>query len=286
MTFFMRIFCALVLGASTFAQSAPDSSTVLITARAKNGAPTDLSAADLDVKVDGKPLTVNEVHRLSRSMLHYCLLFDLSGSERSHLKQGEDDAARLLSKVLQTGDRGFLVPFNEKFHFSAEETDPQELVNALVRERAFGGTAFYDAIVGAADHIAQSAPDRVMFIMSDGEDNASLADQNAVVSALLTAGIKIYANGRHYDPTAGPFQSERGAKILKKIAESTGGKVYTTSKEKDFDAALADIGDDLTDIFAITYTPPARKSNGQLHKLEIKSRKKDISITAPDRLTN
>jgi VWFA-related protein len=125
-----------------------------------------------------------------------------------------------------------------------------------------------------------------MFIMSDGGDNASQADQNAAVSALLIAGIKVYAIGRRFDPTAGPFQPERGAKALNKIAESTGGKVYITTKEKDFDTALTDIADELTDIFAVTYTPPVQKSKGQFHKLEVKSRKKDISITAPDRLNN
>jgi|SRR5450432_2544297 hypothetical protein len=158
MNFFIRIFCVLALAASAFAQSALDSSTILMTARAKNGAPTELSAADLDMKADGKPLTVNEVRRLRRDMLHYCLLFDLSGSERSHLTQGQEDAARLLSKVLQTGDRGFLVAFNDKFHFSAEGTDPQELVNALVRERAFGGTGFYDAIVGLLTTYRRTLP--------------------------------------------------------------------------------------------------------------------------------
>jgi hypothetical protein len=122
MIIFIRIFCVLALATSAFAQSAPapDSSTIPITARAKNGAATELSISDIEIKADGKSLTVNDMHRAARNPLNYCLLFDLSGSERAHLQQAQEDAAQLLSKVIHTGDRGLLVVFNDKFHFAAE----------------------------------------------------------------------------------------------------------------------------------------------------------------------
>jgi Ca-activated chloride channel homolog len=125
-----------------------------------------------------------------------------------------------------------------------------------------------------------------MLILSDGEDNASRADHDAAEIALLKASIRVYAIGRHFDPSVGPRQSDRGPQALKKFAEATGGKVYFPKKENDFNLALTDIADDLTNVFAVTYTPPVKKPNGQLHKLEVRSRKKEISITAPDRLTD
>jgi Ca-activated chloride channel family protein len=263
------------------------SSILFITARSKDRSPVELSAADLEIKADGKPALVQDVHRVSGIPLDYAILIDNSGSERIHLEAHKVEVMELLSKVVQPGrDHGMLVNFNDQAFIDAESSNPQDIVKALAKTSARGGTALYDAMVASARQMsaAKTAPTsvlRVMFILSDGEDNASRVTRDAAVQAVMQAGIRIYAIGETPDPDK-PHNTARATSALKEFALRTGGKVYLPGKNQDATKIAADIAEELTNLFAVTYTPQ-QKPDSQLHKLEIKSNKKAVSITAPDR---
>jgi hypothetical protein len=70
---------------------------------AQDGTPAGLSTSDIEIKADGKPVPAQEV--VGRSPLHYCLLFDISGSQRDRFKLQQDEAIELLSKVVISLDR-------------------------------------------------------------------------------------------------------------------------------------------------------------------------------------
>jgi thioredoxin-like negative regulator of GroEL len=228
---------------------APKSSTILITARLKDGTPAGLSTSDIEIEADGKSVPVDEV--VGGAPLHYCLLFDISGSLRDRFKLQQDEAIELLSKVVKAGsDHGMLVAFNDNYYLDGEGTNPQQFVNRIATEQPQGrGTALYDAVVASADHMSKSSPDpgpRVMFLFSHGEDNASVLSQDKAVQFVQKAGIRIYVIG-----------SVKAAKTLRKLAKRTGGKAYFP-EQKDVGKAVADIADDLT-------TLPGQKRDGQLH---------------------
>jgi Ca-activated chloride channel family protein len=273
--------------ASTPPETTP-TSTVFITARSKAGSPVELSASDLELKADGKPASIRDVHRVSGIALDYAILFDSSGSERAAFELQKDEAVALLSKVVQAGrDHGILVSFNDKAYVDADSANPQDLVKALAKSSPRGGTALYDAILASADDMSKSRSNsdpvlHVMFILSDGEDNASRVTLDGAVQTALRAGIRIYAIGERTDPDK-PHNTARATSALKEFAQRTGGKVYLPGKNQDATKIAADIADELTNLFAVTYTLPQQKSDGQLHKLEFKSNKKGVSLTAPDR---
>jgi tetratricopeptide (TPR) repeat protein len=228
---------------------APKSSTILITARLKDGTPAGLSTSDIEIKADGKPVPAQEV--VGRTPLHYCVLFDISGSQRDRFKLQQDEAIELLSKVVKAGsDHGILVDFNDEFYLDGEGTNPQKFGDFIATERPEGrGTALYDAVVASAKHMSESSPDpgpRVIFIFSHGEDNASALSQDRAVQSVLKAGIRIYVIG-----------TVKAAKTLRQLAKRTGGKSYFP-EQKDVGKAVADIADDLT-------TLPGQKRDGQLH---------------------
>lgn len=280
---------------SAQSETASPSSTLLITARAKDGAPVELSTSDLQIKVDGKPAPIQQVRHVTGAALEYAILIDNSGSERIHLEIHKVEVAELLSKVVQPGrDHGMLVNFNDQAYVDADSANPQDLVKALAKSSARGGTALYDAVIASADGLSKkedaktedkdsSHPAlRLMFILSDGEDNASHLTLDAAVQAVLRASVRIYAIGESPDPNR-PHNTARATSALKELAQRTGGKVYLPGKDQDATRIAADIADELTNLFAVTYTTPQQKSDGQLHKLEIKSNSKGVSITAPDR---
>jgi len=250
---------------------------MIVSARKRDGAPAELSAADLEIKVDGKVVTVQDVHRLDRPPLRYCLLFDSSGSQRRRFKQQQDTATELLSRITRKGqDYGALVAFNNEFYLDAEGSDPDQLVRAVGKERAVGGTAIYDAAARCANHLVKAAPGggvRVMFILSDGEDNASNVSQDATASALVRAGVRAYGLGG----TGG----QRAITAVKHLTEDSGGKVYVIWKEQDLEAALTDLAGELSSLFAITASPAVVLPGGRSYKLEIRTFKKDVSLAGP-----
>jgi len=136
--------------------------------------------------------------------------------------------------VVKAGsDHGILVAFSRsKYYLDGESTDPQQFVNRIATERPEGGTAFYDATIASANYMSKNAPNpgsRVMFILSDGEDNASVKNEEAAELALLKAGIKVYVIEQV--PLNSPH-SRRGVSTLKQLAERTGGEAYFPEQKK------------------------------------------------------
>jgi Ca-activated chloride channel homolog len=259
--------------------STPASATVLVVARSKDGSPAELSADDIEIKVEGKAAVVQEVHRMAGVPLHYVLLFDTSGSRHERFNLQQAQAIRVLSKEVRAGrDQGLLVAFNDKAYLAAQGTNPQELVDAITHERSFGGTAFYDAAVSAANHLAQAADSapRVMFVLSDGEDNASRVDRYYAEQSLLNARIRVYVIGQ-----GKPYR--RGGEALRLFSESTGGRAYFPAKREDEDAALADIANDLSNLFSVSYIP-SKPADKRLQKIEVRCKKNDVSVAAPKRI--
>ncbi|MGA2482407.1 MAG: hypothetical protein ABSF92_04755 [Candidatus Acidiferrales bacterium] len=142
-------------------------------------------------------------------------------------------------------------------------------------------TALYDAMVSYAKEMSKSDPGpglRAMFIFSDGIDNASRSSKDQTARALANAGIRVYAVGKE------PKQdrdSKDGTKRLKQFAQNTCGKAYFPRDEKEIDEAVAQIAEELNNLFLVVYTPADEKRGGGLHELKVTCTKRGVSIAAP-----
>jgi VWFA-related protein len=263
---------------------APNSSTILITARFKDGAPIGLSTSEIEIKADGKSASVQEV--VGNGPLHYCLLFDSSVSQQDRFKLQQDEAIELLSKVVKDGtDHGMLVDFSDNYYLDGEGTNPQKFANHIGVQRPEGrGTALYDAVIASANHMTQSIADRsarVMFIFSHGEDNESVTNLERAAQFAVNAGMRIYVIGQVATQDPAYLLHYKSVKSLKELAERTGGKAYFP-EQKDAGKAVADIADEMANRFAVTFTLPEHAKDKKLGKLEVRCNKKDVSIRAPE----
>jgi len=253
----------------------PKSPPILITARNKDGTPAELSASDVELKLDGESHSV-EVRRLS-PQLRYCLLLDVSGSLKDRLKQEQDEAIALLSKIPKPGrDQGLLVAFNTESYLDAASSDPQQLIKAISSERAQGYTALYDAIGACADSMIKTktvyeSDLRVMFIFSDGDDNASFLKPDGTLQFLAKARVRVYSIGHGRHP--------KSVNALKQFAENTGGRNYFPANQDDLERILADISDELADIYSVKILDTPRSDH--VYKVGFKVRKKDTGLSAP-----
>jgi hypothetical protein len=158
---------------------------------------------------------------------------------------------------------------------ASEGHNPAQLIQDVTTLRTFGGTALYDTAEKCANRLSQSQTTgtRVMFILSDGEDNASHINRDQTSNALVKAAAKIYVIGDVEGPIA--------VKAMRRFAEDSGGKVYFTRNNKDLDAAQADLTGELNSMLSVTLTPTGGLTGGRSYKLEIIATKKGVKITSP-----
>jgi len=250
------------------------SKTILISVQNKDGTPAELSSADLQVKIDGKDVSVHDIHRLSLA-LHYCLLFDTSGSQKARFKEQQDEAIAFLSRVPQPGrDYGTMVTFNDRAFLDAEGVDPRTLIASITKENPVGGTALYDAIISCANRLAKSSldsPQRFIFLFSDGEDNSSRLTLDKTAALLAETGVRFYA--------IGDFEERRAELAMKHLAQASGGNVFFARKAKDTDSAMTEISAQISSLFLMTLADTPRADHPL--RLEMKCLKKEMSVLAP-----
>jgi Ca-activated chloride channel family protein len=253
-------------------------SSLLISARSKDG-PVELTAADLEIKEDGKPVHIQQVHKLDQLPVRYCVLLDVSNSERDQFKLQQETAIRLVREVVRPKtDRGWVNLFSVVSNQGEETDDPEAVATTIAAARAGGGTALYDAIEQSATRMNQGPADsrpRIMFLLSDGGDNQSHITHERATEMAAAVNVRIYA--------IGPDDSHHahGSAILKKIAEGTGGEFFPESRLSGVDKIALQINSDLRNVFAVAYETESEKPDNRLRKIEVKCSKKGTTILAP-----
>ncbi len=258
--------------------------TILISVCDKNGNPiSSLTNQSLTVFDAGKRVTSRlEIQPANDYPLLFALVLDLSGSIRVRVPFIQTAATNLFD-VLDSGDnRGFLVVFNDTVIFSKDFVSKVELSAVLQNIEPRKRTALYEAIYKSSERISQLAKQkfpnrrtrRIIFVLTDGEDNASHLALDQAIGEAVREGVTIVPIGMLSGPGLKlPF-------ILNKLAWMTGGKAL-------FPDSPGEVGDQVLKVikseYFLTFTPVASKRVGQFYHLRIKSAdSKPVRIAAPE----
>jgi VWFA-related protein len=159
--------------------------------------------------------------------------------------------------------------------------DPEKLATAIRDLRAGGGTSLYDAILTASrDKLGVDQPRhkfrRAMIILSDGEDNQSDATRDQALEMAQKADVVIYTISTNITR----IETE-GDKVLRYLAEETGGQAFFPFKVEDLSQSFENIANELRHQYNIFYRPEPLKTDGsyQTVSLKIKGRK-DLVVRA------
>src|SRR5208283_1965751 len=145
----------------------------------------ELEKQDFKVFDNNVPQDIRYFSKQSDLPLRIGMLLDTSNSIRDRIKFEEDAANNFLFSVLRHGtDEAFLMTFDDEPQVVQGFTaDTGKLRDQILRTRAGGGTAVYDAIFEACEKELSHPPRppgdqpdvvrRVMILISDGEDNLS-----------------------------------------------------------------------------------------------------------------
>jgi Ca-activated chloride channel homolog len=244
---------------------------------------TNLAKDDFEVIENKKQQVIQEFTAESDLPLRLAILIDTSNSIRERFKFEQEAAIQFINGVVRPqADRAMIVSFDSSAELRADLIDDlRKLDNAIRELRPGGGTALYDAIFYASrDKLQQDQPRhkfrRAIIVMSDGDDNQSRVTRDQALEMAQKADAVIYCISTNISRI-----ETDGDKVLRYLAQETGGQAFFPFKVEDLDQSFENIANELRHQYNIFYRPEPLKTDGLYHAvaLKVKSRK-DVVVRA------
>jgi Ca-activated chloride channel homolog len=251
-----------------------------------------LEQQDFKVLDDNVPQDIRYFSKQNGLPLRIGMLMDTSNSIRDRLKFEQDAANNFLFSVLRRNkDEAFVMTFDDEPQLLQDFTgDTGLLRDHILRTRAGGGTAVYDAIYLACTSELSHPPRppgdqpdvvrRVMILISDGEDNLSTHTRAEAIEMAQRTSVVIYTISTSTqwvtldDPSKEKtgnrkYHLTEGDKILQDLADETGGRSFYPYHVDDLDQSFQDIGEELRNQYSIAYNPTNHSVDGRYHRIRI-----------------
>jgi len=233
---------------------------------------TNLDKNDFTVFEDGQPQQITSF-RHEDVPVSVGILIDNSGSMREK-RPAVSQAALNLVRASNPQDEVFIVNFNEEPFLDQDFTNNMGLMkDALEHVASRGGTALYDALVAASDHLRKSAKldKKVLLIVTDGEDNASRETlERAVRRLAVDGGPTVYTIGLLNEEEHGA--AKRAKRALTLISEQTGGISFFPKDYTEVDNITKQVAHDIRNQYTIGYRPTTPKSSGGFRTVKVEAR--------------
>lgn len=232
----------------------------------KNHPLTDLRGPEVNLLVDGVPVSSDMFEKSANAPVSFTILIDGSGSMAlagkmdsaraaigallAHRRPGDDFSLWLFAD----SEAHQLVPFSEK---------PADITNALATLRPYGKTAFFDALATMPDRSLDGRnPTRAIILLSDGIDNASHLSRADLARLLQGVSTPIYPLGLR-DPEEAGLQTHTREElsdvdVLREVAGLTGGKLTLGSEPQQLALAVAELENDLRAQYLIGFSPTGK----------------------------
>jgi VWFA-related protein len=213
---------------------------------------------------NGQPQTIVSFGATKQGQIaSIALLIDSSYSVSRSLEVEKIAAARFFRLLLHSGDnRALVATFNTDIDLLEDYTSDAELLTRRIQKiHANGATRLIDAIDAVIDRkLAREDGQRVIVIISDGDDNLSRIPLSAVIEKAQRYDVSIYALrvesvlAHLSTPILLPYLDPlHGTAILKELTEKTGGAMFPAEKPNDFATALKHIASTLQSRYSIQY---------------------------------
>ena len=219
---------------------------------------TELDRSAFKVLEDHVPMTIIRFDRRDVPV-SLSLVLDDSGS-MADKRAGVQSAAIDLIRDSNAEDETAVTNFADQSYLDQDFTDNlSTLQTALGQSKTVsGGTALFDTVISAADHLAKAAhhTKQVIVVVTDGRDNASTNDLSAAIRRVQSAdGPVIYTIGLLYDVPAS--EARRARHDLQDLSDETGGIAFFPSSVAEVDKVAGEVARDIRNQYTISYRPPA-----------------------------
>ena len=255
----------------------------------------DIAQEEITVLEDGKPQQIFTFKREFDLPLTMAILVDVSGSERFMLPVLKDAGARFIDSVIRPNkDTAAIIKFEGEPTLMQGLTSNAARLRKGLEEIAFiagpppsvfggatppinggsrqGGTSLYDAVIATcADLLAKEPGRKTIILITDGEDTTSRMKLGDAIDEALRAEVVIYSIG------IGEGHVDEGT--LKRLSESTGGRVALPRGNRELDQAFTQLEQDLRQQYLLAYEPSNENPDGTFRKIEVRlPNRKDVRI--------
>jgi VWFA-related protein len=264
---------------------------------------TDMTQPEFKVLDDNAQQEITAFSQPTDLPLRIGMVLDTSNSIRERLKFEQDAAIDFLFNALRRGkDQAFLMTFDDGPEIIKDFTgDTGDLRDTILKQRAGGGTALYDAVYAASNHLLNNSPlppgpnpdvRRVLVVISDGDDNSSTRSRGESIEMTQRAGVIIYSISTSTEWVSPDEEKDvmkqvqrkylktEGDQVLDQLALETGGRSFFPYKVDDLGQSFLDIGDELRHQYALAYSPAGRAPDGKFHTIKIQTDRKDVIVRA------
>ncbi len=200
------------------------------------------------------------------------LVLDRSGSMSGMI----ENVYRAATHVVDEGtakDEAFIITFSETSELVSDfVSDKKKLRDAVNDLRAGGGTALWDSVVFALDHLKRGEHrKKVLVVVTDGEDNHSRFKFEDLVRRVEEEEVLIYTVGMF--ESGGLFGMLGGNRSVRKqlaqLAEATGAQAHFPSNIKQCREAMDEIARDVSEQYQLGYYPTSRIRDGKWRKIKV-----------------
>ena len=221
-----------------------------------------LKQDDFKVLEDGKPQRISTFES-NTDALSCAILLDTTGSMREALPRVKNSVVKLIDEL---GPKDAIAIYTFDDHLTVRQdftTDKEAAKRAVLRTRAEGKTALFDALSEASEELAKRGGKKAFIFFTDGDDNSSSLTASGAIAHAKKVGIPLYAIAEG----EATHSSELG-KVLSELSESTGGVAYRVRKADDIEEIFHTIADSLRHLYLMSYKP-GEVADGRWRKIDI-----------------
>ena len=191
------------------------------------------------------------------------LVIDNSGSMRSK-RNRVNEAAITFAKTSNPEDEIFLINFNDQVFLDQDFTQNlDDLTDALDHIDARGGTALYDAIYLALEHIREGQEEKkAILVITDGQDRDSRYRFDTVLEFARESYASIYLIGLFDKLSERPRRERKAAKLLQELSAETGGKYFFPESVDEVHAICTEVAHEIRNQYTLGYKPTNLNRDG------------------------
>jgi VWFA-related protein len=249
----------------------------------KNRLVIHMTKDDFKVLEDSNPQTIRYFSRESDLPLRIAILIDTSNSIRDRLRFEQEAATDFLNTTIRRGkDMAFVVGFDVEPQLIQDYTDNTEkLANAIRGLQAGGVTSLYDALFFSCKEKMLFFPPpepylrRVMIVISDGQDNQSEHTREEALAMAQRAEVTIFTISTNRSGTEG-----RGDKVLRRLAEETGGRAFFPFEASELATNFQEIARELRSQYSLAYVSTNLAHDGTFRNISIQPLEKTLRVRA------
>jgi Ca-activated chloride channel homolog len=206
----------------------------------------------------------------------YTLLVDASQSMSRRLDFVQRASERLLMHLRRT-DRVIVAPFSRTVGSITGPTDDRATVrDAIGAIRAHGGTAILDVLTDLPKLLEAATGRQAVVLVTDGYDEHSAKSLEDALRAVKSAQATLFVVG--IGGVAGI--SIKGERLLRSIAEQTGGRAFFPSRDEELPSVHQMIASDIQSRYLLAYTPTNARIDGAWRKIVVKTAAPDQAVRA------